>query len=76
MNTRAAWGSIPSVHLPDFREGFRFRATHFERGVQSAPVDDTWITVLGDDPPELGRTSLTETEFAVVFQPQCVHVRD
>ena len=33
---------------------------------------DTWITALGDDPPELVRRCLVDAEFAVVFNPQSV----
>ena len=33
---------------------------------------DTWITALGDDPPELVRKCLVDAEFAVVFKPQSV----
>ena len=33
---------------------------------------DTWITALGDDPPEVVRKCLADAEFAVVFKPQSV----
>jgi len=41
----------------------------FSRGL-ALKSDDTWITALGDDPPELVRKCITEARFAVVFKPQ------
>lgn len=37
---------------------------------------DTWTVALGDDPPELVRKRLVDAEFAVVFLPQFVNVRN
>ena len=37
---------------------------------------DTWITALGDDPPELVRKRFVNAEFAVVFKPQSIDVRN
>jgi len=34
--------------------------------------EDTWITALGDDPPELVQKCLADAQFAVVFKPQSV----
>lgn len=47
----------------------------FSRGL-ALKSGDTWITALGDDPPELVRKCLADAEFAVVFKPQSVNVRN
>ena len=47
----------------------------FSRGL-ALKSGDLWITALGDDPPELVRKCLANAEFAVVFKPQSVNVRN
>ena len=47
----------------------------FSRGL-ALKSGDTWITALGDDPPELVRQCLVDAEFAVVFKPQFGSVRN
>ena len=66
---------IPQVGGRENEIRYEVVVSAFSRGL-ALKSGDTWITALGDDPPELVRKCVANAEFAVVFKPQSVKVRN
>ena len=66
---------IPQVGGRENEIRYEVVVSAFSRGL-ALKSGDTWITALGDDPPELVRKCLANADFAVVFKPQSVNVRN
>ena len=73
--TRVVVSLIPQVGGRVNEIRYEVIVSAFSRSV-ALKSGDTWITALGDDPPELVRKCLADAQFAVVFKPQSMSVRN
>ena len=69
--TRVVVSLIPQVAGRQNEIRYEVIVSAFSRSL-ALKSGDTWITALGDDPPEVVRECLADAEFAVVFKPQSV----
>lgn len=72
--TRVVISLIPQVGGRQNEIRYEVIVSAFSRSV-ALKSGHTWITALGDGPPEFVRSSLANAEFAVVFEPQLVNVQ-
>ena len=69
--TRVVVSLIPQVGGRQNEIRYEVIVSAFSRSL-ALKSGDTWMTALGDDPPEVVRKCLADVEFAVVFKPQSV----